>query len=100
MKAVNRRNFLNGTAGAMGAVLLSTDHAAEGSNQALSLEQAAEFLHELVVRHADRNAQFFGDEEYSRIPDSSFMYSMERLRFGSVDEIQHLLKPLSEGGAS
>ena len=55
MKAVNRRNFLNGTAGAMGAVLLSTDSAAEGSNQSqaegsnqsLSLEQAAEFLHEL-----------------------------------------------------
>ena len=105
MKAVNRRNFLNGTAGAIsGAVLLSTDSAAEGANQSLSLEQAAEFLHELVGRHAGRNAQVFDDQRHSELcddcRDNSIRFMMENLRFCSVDDVRRLLKPMFEGGVS
>ena len=64
MKALNRRNFPGGTAGAIsGAVLLSTDHAAEGSNQSFHwnkrlmpyirslVDTLIETLNSLTIRH-------------------------------------------------
>ncbi len=93
---VTRRNFLSGTAGAIsGAALLPTDHAVEGLNKSISLEQMAHALHEAVGRYSDQNTSYhFGpcplDDKHPLI------YSMERLRDCSVDDIQHLLKPLYE----
>ncbi len=100
MMALNRRNFLGGTAGAIsGAVLLPADNVSTGLHQSLSLEQAAHALHETVGRFSDRNIPFFSESSKS-FPDSSIKWAMENLRYCSVDEIQHLLKPLFEGGAS
>ena len=100
MKAVNRRNFLGGTAGAIsGAVLLPADNASTGLNQSPSLEQAAHALHETVGRYSDQHAPCLAVQA-SPVTDHGLMYAMETLRSCSVDEIQHLLKPLFEGGAS
>jgi len=97
----SRRNFLRGTAGAIsGAALLPTDAAATGLNEPLSLEQAARALHETIGRHSAQNAQFFPESHYLPVEDITLKYAMEGLRFCSVDKIQHLLKPLFEGGAS
>ena len=99
---VTRRGFLSGTAGAIatsGAAILPADDAIKGLNQSLSLEQAAHALHETVGRYSDRNAPFFTE---ARLPpkNPSLDFVMENLRYWSVDEIQHLLKPLFDGGAS
>ena len=97
---VTRRNFLCGTAGviATGAAVPMPQEAVEGLDKSISLEQMAHALHEAVGRYSDQNASYhFGpcplDNKHPLI------YSMERLRDCSVDEIQHLLKPLY-GGAS
>ncbi len=97
---VTRRGFLSGTAGviATGAAVPMPQEAVEGLNKSMSLEQMAHALHEAVGRYSDQNASFhFGpcplDDKHPLI------YSMGRLRDCSVDDIQHLLKPLY-GGAS
>ena len=101
MNDLSRRNFLRSTAGAIsGAALLPTDAAATGLNEPLSLEQAAHALHETIGRHSAQNAQFFPAAHYLPADGITRRFAMEGLRFCSVDKIQHLLKPLFEGGAS
>ena len=99
LENVTRRNFLSGTAGAIaasGAVLLSNG---EAQTDTLELEQVAHALHQTVGRYSDRNAPVFAE---AHLPprNPSLDFAMENLRYWSVDEIQHLLKPLFEGGAS
>ena len=97
---LSRRNFLRSTAGAIsGAALLPTDTTATDLNEPLSLEQAAHALHQTVGRFSDLNAPFF-DADRSPFPEQALEWAMENLRYCSADEIQHLLKPLFEGGAS
>ncbi len=93
---VTRRNFLSGTAGASSGAA----HLPHGNVQAemSELEQMAHALHETVGRYSDRNAPVFSEPHLSpRNPSLDF--AMENLRYWSVDEIQHLLKPLFEGSA-
>ncbi len=97
--SVTRRGFLGSTAGVIAAsgaaILPNGDVQAEISE----LEQMAHALHQAVGRHADRNVPFFS-ESSNTYPDSSIKWALENLRYCSVDEIQHFLKPLFEGGAS
>ncbi len=96
LKNLSRRNFLSGTAGAIatsGAVLLSNG---EAQADTLEMEQMAHALHEAVGRYSDRNAPFFS-EPHLPPSDPSLNFVMENLRYWSVDEIHHLLKPLFEG---
>ena len=97
---VTRRNFLSGTAGviATGAAVAMPQEAVEGLNKSVSLEQMAHTIHEAVGRYSDRNAPFF-NEPHLPPRDPSLKFAMENMRYWSVDEIQHLLKPLY-GGAS
>ncbi len=95
---VTRRGFLSGTAGviATGAAVPLPQEAVEGLNKSMSLEQMAHALHDAVGRYSDQNASYhLGpcplDDKHPLI------YSMERLRDCSVDDIQHLLKPLYGG---
>ncbi len=96
---VTRRGFLSGTAGdiATGAAVPMPQEAVEGLNKSMSLEQMAHALHEATGRYADRNAPTVGPS--LRSGESGFMFSMECLRDCSVDEIQHLLKPLYVGAS-
>ena len=96
---VTRRHFMSGTAGAIatsGAVLLSNG---EAQADTLELEQVAHALHQTIGRYSDRTAPFFTE---ARLPPTnpSLDFVMENLRYWSADEIQHLLKPLFEGGVS
>ncbi len=97
---VTRRIFLSGTARAIatGAAASMPQEAVEGLNKSLSLEQMAHALHEAVGRYSDRNAPFFS-KPHLPPRNPSLDFAMENLRYWSVDEIQHLLKPLY-GGAS
>ena len=97
---VTRRNFLSGTAGAIatGAAVSMPQEAVEGLNKLMSLEQMAHALHEAVGRYSDRNAPVISEPHLSPM-NPSLDFAMENLRYWSVDEIQHLLKPLFEGGA-
>ena len=97
---VTRRGFLSGTAGVIatsGAALPLSGEA----DHASSLEEMANALHDAVGRYCDQNTSF-NLEACSLDRWHPLMYSMERLRDRSVDEIQHLLRPLYEnieGGA-
>ena len=98
---VTRRCFLSGTAGviATGAAIPMSQEAVEGLNKSISLEQTASSLHDAIGRYSDQNAPFdFGDRP-PRLAAHALEYAMECLRDCSVDEIQHVLKPLY-GGAS
>ena len=101
LENVTRRKFLGGTTGAIaatGAALqLPASHALEGPDKSHSLKKTARALHDAIGRYSDQNASFhFGpcplDDKHPLI------YSMERLRDCSVDQIQELLRPLYESG--
>ena len=94
-KIATRRSFLSGTAGAIATGAAVAMPQEEGLNKSISLEKMAHALHEAVGRYADRNAPTVGPS--LRSGESGFMFSMECLRGCSVDEIQHLLKPLYGG---
>ena len=97
LENVTRRNFLSGTAGALaasGAALVSPVEA-----KPAELEQMARALHQTVGRYSDQNAPFFSQPPLPPC-NPSLDFAMENLRYWSVDEIQHLLKPLFEGGTS
>ncbi len=98
--SVTRRGFLSGTAGvlATGAAVSMSQEAVEGLNKSISLEQMAHALHEAVGRYSDRHAPIFS-QPHLPSANPSLDFAMENMRYWSVDEIQHLLKPLY-GGAS
>lgn len=94
--SVTRRGFLSGTAGVIsGAALLPNGEVAAMSE----LEQMAQALHQAVGRYSDTNAPT-QVRAYSPLTGRSLMFAMDCLRDCSVDEIQDLLLPLYQGGAS
>ena len=87
LENLTRRNFLSGTAGAIsGAVLLP------GMPE---LEQMAQALHDAVGRYSDE-----GGHVQVCADGCSLNLDVDNLRSCSVDEIQQLLSPLYQGGAS
>ncbi len=98
---VTRRGFLSGTAGAIatGAAVAMPQETVESLNKSMSLEQTAHALYEVVGRYSEQSAPIFTQAELRRVKNPSLDFSMECMRYWSVDEIQHLLKPLY-GGAS
>ncbi len=98
LENVNRRVFLSGTAGAIsGAALLPNG---EVQAELSELEQMARALHKTVGRYSDQNAPSIPVQAYSPRTRTPFMFALENLRACSVDEIQHLLKPLFAGSAA
>ncbi len=93
--SVTRRRFLSRTAGAIsGAVLLPRGAVQEKMPE---LEQMAQALHEAVGQYSNE-----GGPSYVEVcsEDRSITLEMEILRPCSVHEIQDLLMPLYQGGAS
>jgi len=90
-----RRSFLSGIAGAIatGAALhLEPDKSS-------SLKEMASALHDAIGRYSDQNAPFHFENLTLDAGEHALEFAMECLRDCSVDEIQHVLKPLY-GGAS
>ena len=97
--SVTRRGFLSSAAGAIaasGAALLPNG---EVQAEISEMEQMAHALHRAVGRYSDTNAPT-QVRAYSPLTGHSLMFAMDCLRDCSVDEIQDLLKPLYQGGAS
>ncbi len=95
LKNLSRRNFLSGTAGAIatsGATLLP-------QAKMPKIEQMAQALHNAVGRYSDEGGPSHV-EVCSPVEDRSITFEMEILRPCSVHEIQQLLMPLYQGGAS
>ena len=93
LENVTRRNFLSGTAGAIatsGATLLP-------QGEMPKIEQMAQALHNAVGRYSNE-----GGPSHVEVcsEDRSITLEMEILRPCSVNEIQDLLMPLYQGGAS
>lgn len=93
--SVTRRGFLSRTAGAIaasGAAILPL-----GKVQARmpELEQMAQALHDAVGRYSDE-----GGHVQVCADGCSLNLELDNLRSCSVDQIQDLLRPLYQGGAS
>ena len=89
--SVTRRGFLSRTAGAIAA------SGAAFLPRTPELEQMAQSLHDAVGRYSDE-----GGPTHVEVcsEDRSITLEMEILRPCSVHEIQQLLSPLYQGGAS
>ncbi len=105
MKATTRRGFLSGTVGVIASsattattLQLPAEHTLEGLDKSHSLRKTASALHDVIGRYSDQNASFHFPASSGK---SAIMFAMECLRTCSVDEIQHVLRPLYQkaGGA-
>ena len=100
MKPTTRRGFLSGTAGAIAASGAALLPSGEVQARMPELEQMAQALHKAVGRYADKYAPMSDIPAGPYIRRNPLDFAMENLRDCSVDQIQDLLKPLFEGGAS
>ncbi len=94
---VTRRGFLSRTAGAIAASGAAILPLGEVQAKMPELEQIAQSLHDAVGRNSDE-----GGPTHVEVcsEDRSITLEMEILRPCSVHEIQDLLMPLYQGGAS
>ncbi len=95
--SVTRRGFLSRTAGAIAASGAAILPLGEAQAKMPELDQMAQSLHDAVGRYSDE-----GGPTHVEVcsEDRSITLEMEILRPCSIHEIQQLLSPLYQGGAS